>query len=330
MSGINTQREFMEAVNGFRVSRAILSAIELELFLHLGEGGTAEQVAARAGTDARATKLLLNALAAIDVLNKEGDVFTPGSVVRESFQDPARRGSGQRLMHTAHIYRRWMTLSDCVREGTSVPLKKEGKRNDRELEAFIQAMQDTGSQRATDLVEAVGAAGIERLLDAGGGPGAYSAAFCRANPAIRATVLDLPEVVPLTRRHVEQMGLTDRIDTVAGDVTEGIPFSEEFDLVLLSNILHIFNHETGVTILRGLCGALKPGGRIAVQDFFTNDDGTEPVDAALFALNMLVNTECGGVFSFTETKRMLVEAGFDGAEALELPGRGDLVIGWRS
>jgi predicted O-methyltransferase YrrM len=166
------------------------------------------------------------------------------------------------------------------------------------------------------------------MLDLGGGSGACSIAFARANPELRAEVLDLPDVVPITQSYVQRAGLSDRITARAGDMLTS-PLGEGYGLILLSAICHMFSPEENRALFRRAHAALAPGGRLAIQDFILEPDKTSPRFAALFALNMLVGTRAGSSYSEPEYEAWLRDAGFREIKRVRLPGPAGVMIGRR-
>jgi ubiquinone/menaquinone biosynthesis C-methylase UbiE len=164
------------------------------------------------------------------------------------------------------------------------------------------------------------------LLDVGGGPGSYAIAFGQAHPEIEATILDKPEVLSIARRHVELAGLTGRFRFVAADLTRD-RLGEGFDLLLLSNICHMLSPEQNLDLLRRSAEALNSGGRILIQDFLLDEDGTTPAFAALFAINMLVATTGGSSYRESQYAAWLRQAEFEDVRRVALPGPPDLMIG---
>ena len=118
-------------------------------------------------------------------------------------------------MHTAALWKNWSTLTECVRAGTSVIHREVDERSSDWTQAFIAAMHRNAVERAVPLVAAVGAQGVRRMLDVGGGSGAYSIAFAAANPELQAYILDLVAVVPLAQRHIDEASLAGRVHTLS-------------------------------------------------------------------------------------------------------------------
>jgi SAM-dependent methyltransferase len=225
-----------------------------------------------------------------------------------------------------NMWTRWSMLTASVRAGTSVPPPPElqGSLLDRTA-TFIAAMDRGARLRAAELVDAVGAAGISRMLDVGGGSAGYSIAFARANPSLGAVVLDLPDVVPLAKHYIAEAGLDDRVSVRPGDMRTD-DLGTAFDLVLLSQICHMFDHVENAVLVRRCASALAPGGRLVIQDFILEANRTKPRAAALFALNMLVATRGGSTYTAGEYESWMHEAGLTDIRHVALKGSG-LAIG---
>ncbi len=315
------------AVNGFRESRALLTAVELDVFSKVGKGADAATVAAAIGTDPRATEALLNALVALGVLAKRDGSFSNTPVAARYLAAGGEHDSRAALMHTVHLWPRWTTLTECVRQGTSV---SRGERRDPEdwTEAFIAAMHKNAAVRAPQVVRTIGLEGVGRVLDLGGGSGAYSIAFAQAGEDVHAEVLDLESVVPITRRHIEEAGLTERVGTRVGDLRDDT-YGSGYDLVFISAICHMLSPGENRKMLAKAFAALEPSGRVVIQDFILRPDKTGPRTGALFALNMLVGTEGGSAYSEEEYASWLRDVGFEETRKVGLPGPTDLVIARR-
>jgi (2Fe-2S) ferredoxin/2-polyprenyl-3-methyl-5-hydroxy-6-metoxy-1,4-benzoquinol methylase len=320
--------DFQAAVRGFQVSRVLLTAIELDIFTTVGQGAQASEVAAKLGTDQRATAMLLDALVAMDILHKQDGRYGNTPMSSRYLVDGERDDARASLMHSAHLWPRWSTLTDCVREGTSVTYREMADRGDEWTTAFIAAMHRNASARASAVVKATGLDGARRMLDIGGGSGAYSIAFARANEDLRAEIFDLPTVVPIAQGHIKEAGLSDRITTRTGDLRTD-EFGHGYDLVLLSAICHMLGPEANADLMRRCFTAVSPGGRLVIQDFILSPDRTAPRSAALFALNMLVGTPEGSSYTREEYESWLRQVGFDDVRYVPLPGPTALMIGQR-
>jgi cyclopropane fatty-acyl-phospholipid synthase-like methyltransferase len=200
------------------------------------------------------------------------------------------------------------------------------ERGDEWTTAFIAAMHRNAAVRAPLVVRAAGLDGARRMLDVGGGSGAYAIAFARASQDLLVEVFDLPTVLPIAQSHIEEAGLTDRITTRAGDLRTD-DLGSGFDLILLSAICHMLGNASNEDLLGRCFSALSPGGRVLIQDFILEPDRTSPRSAALFALNMLVGTPQGSTYTSEEYRSWLSNAGFVDVEHIGLPGPTGLMLG---
>jgi len=317
--------DLMQTIRGFQESRAVLSAIELDVFSAVGDRATAAQVAATIEGDQRATEMLLNALTAMGLLVKTGDVFGVTPVSKRFLTGGAPHDPRAAMMHYVGLWKRWSTLTTAVRSGSGTKAEPEADWT----RWFIAAMHRNASERARTVVEAVGTAGVSRMLDVGGGSGAYSIAFAMASDGLHAEVFDLEAVLPLTRAYIADAGVESRVTTRAGDLTRDA-FGSGYDLVLLSAICHMLGPDENRDLLKRSFASLRSGGRVVVQDFILNPAKTAPKAAALFSLNMLVGTREGASYSEDEYRVWMIDAAFKDVNRISLVGPTSLMVGTRT
>jgi (2Fe-2S) ferredoxin/precorrin-6B methylase 2 len=319
--------ELNAQIRGFQESRVILTALELDVFTAVGERASAAEVASRLDTDLRATEMLLNALAAMGLLLKQGHWFRNSPVAARHFCTASPDCARAALLHTAYVWDRWSTLTASVRAGTAVMGDDINERGDAWIQAFIAAMHRNATERAAAVVRAVGAV-PGRMLDVGGGSGAYSIAFARANPQLAVDLLDLPEVAPIAQGHIHHAELDSRVHVRCGDLRSA-DLGEGYNLIFLSAICHMLSPEENGDLLQRCFAALAPHGRIVVQDFILEPEKTSPKSAALFALNMLTGTRAGSSYSEPEYTIWLSAAGFHNVRHLRMPGPASLMVAGR-
>ncbi len=315
---LTTDERIWEMARGFQGSRVLLTAVELGVFGALGEGPrSSEQVASAIGADKRATDRLMNALVVLGLLVKQGDTFSNSPDAGELLVPGKPEYAGGALMHVANMWDSWSTLTRAVKTGTSV-LEREGPDRQKWVKPFIAAMHYIAGGQAREIVGLIDLGGVRRVLDVGGGSGAYAIEFCRANPDLEVVVFDLPDVVSLTGNYVREAGLSGRITTTAGDYNAD-ELGREFDLAFVSAILHANGPDENVELFKKCRRALRTGGRIVVQDFIIEDDRTSPPFAALFALNMLVATAAGDTYTEAEVMQWLSAASFGDTRRIDPP-----------
>jgi SAM-dependent methyltransferase len=304
MVEVRSFEALMAGLRGFQESRTLLTGVELDVFSALEHWGTAAEVAERAEAEPRAMGMLLDALAGLGALEKQGGRYR---CTRESRALGAARVG---LLHTVNRWHTWSSLTVCVRAGTAQE-PEASTRDQAWTENFIAAMEARAKVLAPGLVRQVGTAGLGRMLDVGGGPGTFAIAFAQAEPGLRVEVLDLPVVLPIALEHIRAAGLQDRVTVKAGDFNVDA-LGSGYDLVLLSAICHMLDEAGNRSLFRRAAQALKPGGRLVVRDFLLEPERTSPQEAALFALNMLVGTRGGSVYTEEEYRLWLEEAGLTG------------------
>jgi SAM-dependent methyltransferase/DNA-binding transcriptional ArsR family regulator len=271
---------------------------------------SAEEVAEELRLSPRAVYSLLSALAELGVLTEDRNRFRLLEEHRGPLLDPSHPSySGGLVVHRFGLIQKWSQMPEILKSGS--PIEGEGRRPE-DTETFIYSMR----QRAKAGAREVAGLLLSRLpknphiLDIGGGPGSYAEAFVEGGA--RVTVFDLPEVVELMEEHLAASG----ISAIGGDFNEGLP-EGPFDAAYLGSVSHIYGPEENQALMKRVAESLAPGGLIAIRDFVRGISE----EAALFAVNMLVNTASGNTYSEEEYRRWLEEAGFDGVEVLPIPSR---------
>jgi len=309
----NTIREFAAS---FQKSRILLSGFELDIFTNIDESGTTNyQIANNLHLDEHACERLLNALVSLGFLVKKNQLFFN---TEESFNFLSKKSSNYLggLMHSNHLWNTWSKLTNVVKTGNSAHSSEINERGEEWLFPFINAMHDRAKKQAPEQLANIDLSDIKSTLDIGGGSGAYSMEFVSKKPGIEATVFDLPNVIPITIKFIEKEGFSDKIKTYTGDYTTN-DLPKGFDLVFLSAIIHSNSLETNQDLIKKCFNSLNNNGRIIIQDWIMNNDRTQPISGAIFAINMLVGTEAGDCFTEQEVTEMLNTAGFKNISRIE-------------
>ena len=314
-----------ELSRAFQGSRVFLTAYELDLFSAVGDDKkTSQAIAGIIDADPRGTDRLLNALCAMGLIIKSGDKYA-NSAVAGRFLVKGKPEYQTGIMHTVHLWDSWSTLTNAVRDGGLVIQRSVEERDDVWFKSFIAAMHSRAVGEASGLVSKIDLSGVYRVLDVGGGSGAYSIAFVRAKEDVQATVFDLPNVLPLTEGYIKEAGLENRINTVSGDYNKD-DLGNGYDLVFLSAIIHSNSPQQNQSLFHKVSKAMETGGRIIVSDFIMNDNRFEPTFGAFFALNMLVNTQQGDTYTESEIREWMTAAKLEFVERKDF-GINGLMIG---
>jgi hypothetical protein len=274
-----------------------------------GEAFTAPQAAEKLEADLRGVTILLDALATLQLLNKEGDRYqAPAGAL--ALLTAGRPGSQLAMMqHQANCLRRWSRLAEVVKTGRPAPREPSVRGEGADYASFIEAMDNVSGPVAGKIVADLQPLEFQHLLDVGGASGSWTIEFLRANPGARATLFDLPVVLPQARNRLRAAGLLDRVTLAPGDFYVD-PLPTGADLAWVSAIVHQNSREQNRQLFGRVFAALAPGGQVLVRDYLMEASRTRPAGGALFAVNMLTATEKGGTFTFDELREDLERAGF--------------------
>ncbi|MHC4984961.1 MAG: methyltransferase [Planctomycetota bacterium] len=324
-----TEMNVLALARGFQPACVLIGAAELGIFDALTDGPcSADDVAGRLNINARATAVLLDAMAAMELLAKDAGRYALSPGVAELLTRDSDRSVTSMVLHLGNCLRNWEQLSRVVRGGRRADFRSSMRGAHADQEAFIEAMDDVCRSVAPGLVEQLGPPAFRHLLDVGGGPATWTVAFLQAAPEARATVFDLADVIPIAQRHVAAAGLTGRVEFVAGDFNRGaLPHGP--DLAWVSAIAHMNSRHENRRLFGRVHTALADGGRILIRDVVMDDTLTSPAEGAMFAINMLVHTHGGRSYSFNELSEDLAAAGFSGPERLHEDAFMNSVIGAR-
>lgn len=307
-----TAQDVLEIARGFQAACVMTAAAELDLFDVLAETPpmTAEALAEKIQADPRATAMLADALTAMELLAKDGGRYSLAPGVARTLTEAGDQSVAAMARHSACCLRSWAELARAVKTGRSVERGQSIRGAERDRESFIEAMDNVSRPSAGPLVAAIGPPKFDHLLDVGGGPGTWTIAFLRAMPTATATLLDLPEVIPIARRHVAAAGMSGRVSFAAGDFNADPALPGGADLAWVSAIVHQNSRVENRELFAKVHAALADGGQILIRDVVMDESRTSPPQGAMFAVNMLVNTPGGGTFTFAELGEDLRSAGF--------------------
>lgn len=293
----------------FFKTKALLTAVRLDIFNVIGDRKVGlNEITGITKTDARAMGLLLDALVSLDLLQKEDGYYFNTRAGREVMVRGRDNYIGDIINLQADMWDAWNGLEGAIKTGRPIDEHDIFREYTEETEQFILAMHNTATGNAKIISQEIDLKGCKTMIDIGGGSGTYSIHFCRVNRGLKATVLDLPGTLQVTRRIISEAGMDKRVSAMEGDYNEVI--SGRYDAAFISNIIHCLGEAENRNLLKNTYGALTDKGVIIIQDFFLNGDKTSPPFAALFSLNMLLYTPRGRTYSFGEVTNWLREAGF--------------------
>lgn len=294
----------------FQPAAVLAAAADLDLFTFLApQPATAEQAAAALNCDLRGLTVLLDALTALGLLAKKAGTFCLAPGLDDLLTPDGAHSVLAMAQHQANCLRRWAQLAFVVKTGHPAPDLASVRGEAGDLEAFIGAMHNISAPVADSVIQAIKPLRFEQLLDIGGASGTWTMAFLRACPSGRATLFDLPPVIPMAQKRLEAAGFLDRVRLVAGSYLED-ELPPGADLAWVSAIVHQNSRAQNRELFARVWRALRPGGRIAIRDILMEPCRTRPEAGALFAVNMLVGTDQGATFTTQELSEDLTATGF--------------------
>ncbi|NQU39905.1 MAG: methyltransferase domain-containing protein [Lentisphaerae bacterium] len=302
----------MALANAFYGSCVLFSASDLGVFQHLASAGRSDAagVAQSLNLDERGTRLLLDGCVALGLLEKE-DARYSNSPEAAAYLVAGMPGDLSRaIRYNRDVYGAWGKLPELVRLGRPVEAPETHLGDDpARTRAFVHSMHGRALGIGRMVIPMLALPERGRLLDIGGGSGAYAMLAAEARPGLRCTVLDLPGVVAIATELVAEAGLAERVSCMAGDYHTA-DFPPDNDVINILGVLHQEAPEAIIDIFRRCHAALKPGGVINVLDMMTDETRCAPAFSALFAVNMALTTTNGWVFSDRDVESWLAEAGF--------------------
>lgn len=310
--------------SGFMAAKHLFAAGELGIFEALAESpATLDALAARTGLSPRAARITADAMVALGLLERHGDLYRNGPAAAQYLAGRTPSDLRPLLKFWDKIsYPSWEALAEALGSG---PSREVFDLDDAQQEIVSAGIEAVLAGPSHALAEVVDFGTHHRLLDIGGGTGSWTIATARRHPDLRATVLDLPVVAEIARKRVAEAGLSDRIAVIAGDaMNDELPGGH--DVFLVANLIHYWSPDDNITLLRRVRRAAEPGSRLLLADFWTDPSHTRPVHAALMAGEFAVHLRDGDVYSVEEVRGWLPESGWRFVEHLPLGGPQSLVV----
>ena len=306
-------RRLSDIAYGFMASKALFAALELNLFTELAKGPrTCRELSASTGVAENRLQTLLHALTGLGLTVADQGCYTNAPAPQRWLVHGAPEDVGDyfRVQVAGQIYPALLHL-DAGIAGTGAAFDTlRGLLSDpREAHTFIAAQHVGSLGAARALARRLPIRGAHRMLDVGGGSGAFSIALCERNPELRSTVLDLPAVADLARSYCGEAALGARIDVVAGDAVT-CSWPGEQDIVLMSYLLSALGDGEVDLVLARALDSLRTGGLLVLHDFMLDDGGPGPALAALWFLQYVAYRSDAVSFSAAALRRRLRGHGF--------------------
>ena len=326
-----TPERILQLAWGYAPTLVLEAALRHRVFDVLDVGPkTVPEVHQETGASLRGLTAIMNALVGLAFLAKDPQgrfSLTPESAAFLVSTKPGFQG-GMIRHGSEQLIPKWLHLNEIVTTGRPARAVNQEAPGSDFFQKFVADIFPMSYPAATTLAQYLNFNGTGqpvRVLDLAAGSGVWGIALAQSSEQVRVTALDWPEVIPVTRQTVARWGLTDRFSFREGDLL-GADFGGPYTVATLGHILHSEGEQRSRALLAKTFGALDSGETIAIAEFLVNQDRTGPVNALLFAVNMLVNTDEGDTYSFEEIGSWLGEAGFVEARTLDAPGPSPLIL----
>lgn len=314
---------------GYWKSQVLFVAVDMDIFTLIKDTEkSCRDITEKLRSDFRATEMMLNALVSIGLLSKFKNIYRNTAISKRYLVKEGPLYQGDRVRHFHNMWDYWSKLGDAIKTGKPIAYDNiEDEVDKKRLREFILAMHNSGKVLADGIFKKLNIGKFHRLLDLAGGQGTYAVRFVEKNPKMSAVVFDLPDVIKITRAYIRKSGFADQVSAKPGNCLEDEFGKEEFDVVLVSNLLHIYEPLENKKILKKCWDSLLKNGIVVIHEFALNTAKTQPVFNTLFSLNMLMGTCSGSSYSTFEMRGWLKESGFKNIKKLNLNMDSSLIIG---
>ena len=314
---------------GWRPSLLLLEAGRAGVF-DAAAGGwhTGEEIAARLNRGPRAVGLLLLGLAGAGLMKKSGARYRNTEAIERHFVRSSPEYRGAILDLDRRAVSNWSRIGEVLQSGAPIPKPEQTDTEKRAWqETFIMAMDALARLHENEVVDALIGAGGERLLDIGCGPATYLIEWLRRVPQGCAVAFDRPASRETAQRLAEHAGVADRMEFVGGDFTaDSFAHGGPFDVTLVSQVLHILGAQGARDLLKRAAAVTSTGGAVAVHEMALGPD-ENPGGAGIFAVQMMLGTPEGCVFTDPELRAMMADAGLTVETARPTDERSAIYLG---
>jgi hypothetical protein len=336
-----TPDAILQTAFAFWNSKVLLTAVTFDLFTIIGQQRlTRSEIGGKLALHPRGVSDFLDALVAMKFLEREGDgdsakyFNTPATALYLDRSSPRYIGGIPEMLN-ARLFKYWDALPEALRTGKPQNETKDGGRNifeelyadPEKLECFLDGMTGLSRINFEALVKKFDFSRYHSLCDIGGATGLLCIEVAKKYPHIECITFDLPPVEPVAKKHIAAAGLTDRIHTATGDfLRDPLP---KADVITMGMILHDWNLERKMQLIRAAYDALPAGGAFIVVEALIDDGRRENVFGLLMSLNMLI--EFGDAFDYSaaDFNKWCREIGFKRFEVIQLSGPSSAAIAYK-
>ena len=302
----------------FQASQVLFESVRLGLFDLLDAAPlSAASIARRLGLAPAALGRLLRVLLEMEILQKKTSCYRNTALSKKYLCTNSPWSIGDFFIHRQSLQQPWSELKASLKNNFMVrPNRNRLADYPRQLKKFTNAMDALGRLKSEHIMGCLAMDDNRRMLDLGGGIGTYAVSFCIQYPGLHGVVFDLPDVVRLARRNIQKTGLQKRLSVAAGEcLADDLP-PGPFDLVFISNLLHIYNERDCKRIVKKAAAVLAKSGTIVVHDYIFGCG--DSVSVSLFDMTMLIGTPQGRCYEQADIARWLRAVGIKKIQSADI------------
>ncbi len=331
----------LQTAFGFWTSKVLLTAVEMGLFTKLGSRRlTGAELGKELGLHPRGISDFFDGLVALKFLDREGNgpsgrYFNTPACAHFLDRTSPRYVGGILEMLNARLFRFWNDLPEALRTGKPQNEVKHSQKAMFEelysdlprLEQFMGAMTGLSRINFEAFAQKFDFKPYKTLCDVGGATGLLSVEVARRHAHLKCTSFDLPPVEPIAKKSIAAAGFSARVGTASGDFfKDPLP---KADVITMGMILHDWNLEKKMHLIRSAYAALPPGGAFVAIEALIDDERRENVQGLMMSLNMLI--EFGDAFDYSgaDFRGWCSEAGFRKFEVIHLAGPSSAAVAYK-
>jgi SAM-dependent methyltransferase len=296
----------------YRESGALLAAVELGVFSKIDGGADTEaSLSASLGISALNAERIIIACLGLGLIERDGERLRNAPDVDRFLVDGKDTYAGAWMFFTHPDWGAWGRLAELLRNPEPAKLDNDTVKGITVEEArrYHRATYSIGRGAGRLFLRQVDLSKRSRILDLGGGSGAYCIEACKAHGHLSAVVFDLPAVAVVAREFIAEHGLSDRIEASAADFNSD-PFPTDADVIIMASNLPMYGRDAIASVVARAHDALLPGGEMHLIGEALNDDRGGPSDPAIWGLAQTLHNSTGLAHSIAECVSYFEAGGF--------------------
>ncbi|MCI0413064.1 methyltransferase domain-containing protein [bacterium] len=310
-------------------TRILMSGVQLGVFESIGDDSkTADETAEVTGSSPRGIRMLLDCLVSFRLLNKSNQRYSLNPISLRYLRKSSPDYMGD-LWEDERSLQQWDCLNEAIRSGK--PVRKKGSLSEEaaSFAGLARSLHVVNWRSAESAAQILGAGGTHagmKVLDVACGSGVWGIAIAQADPQSQITAHDLPEILEITKVYAKQHHVEEQFTYLPGDLRMMDFGKSKFDLAILGNIVHSEGERFSRELLARMNRSLVDAGRIAIIDIIPEEERTGLQSSLIVALAMLLDTEEGDLFTLSEYKHWLNEAGFTRIETADISSHSPMIV----